>query len=400
MRNARPNWLSLLSERARRDAALVVGVMSGTSADGVDAALVEIRGQGHETRLRELSLCSVPYPQEIRERLFRLFAGEGNVEEICRLNVEVAEVFADAVSQVIRAAGVPVEDVLAVGSHGQTVWHIPRTATLQIGEPAVIAARTGIPVVSDFRAADVAHGGEGAPLVPYFDWLLFTDHDKGRALQNIGGIANVTHLPPASGSADVLAFDTGPGNALMDAAVAELTDGTRSFDVDGEMASHGSVDEALLETWLKHCYLTKEPPKSTGRELFGVQFAKNRIAQARTRGLSDADILATLTAFTARSIADAYAHFLLRRGRLDEVIVSGGGSKNPTLMRFFVDALSEKGIRVQFRSPEEWGVRAQAKEAMAFALFARESLLGIPTNLPSVTGAERAVVLGTVTPAG
>jgi anhydro-N-acetylmuramic acid kinase len=254
-------------------------------------------------------------------------------------------------------------------------------------------------VVSDFRSADIAFGGEGAPLVPYLDWLLLTDSEKGRAVQNIGGIANVTYLPPSAEPSEVLAFDTGPGNALLDAAVTILTDGRERFDRDGARATRGTVDETLLRRWLEHPYFAWEPPKSTGRELFGVAFARERLVEAFSRGLSGDDALATLTALTAESLAEAYRRFLLPRGRIDEVIVAGGGTKNPLLMRLFREGLASRGLTPRFRPPEDFGLRAESKEAVAFALLAREMLAGVCGNLPSVTGASRPVILGSLTPA-
>jgi anhydro-N-acetylmuramic acid kinase len=401
----RGNWLFSLAEGARRDTVLVGGLMSGTSADAVDAALVELAGHGRGTRVREVAFASRLYPPDVRAGLFDLFAGRGSVREVCALNVAVAETFACAALDAMARANLLPSDVLVWGSHGQTVWHTPPSArdgiagTLQIGSPAVIAARTGIPVVSDFRAADMALGGEGAPLVPYFDWLLLTDRQKSRAVQNIGGIANVTYLPPNATASDVLAFDTGPGNALMDAAVAVLTGGRERFDRDGARASRGTVDPTLLRRWLEHPYFALEPPKSTGRELFGVAFAVERVAEAHSRGLSDDDILATLAALTAESLADAYRRFLVSRGRVDEVIVAGGGAKNPFLMRLFRDALASRGLTPEFRSPEDFGLRAASKEAVAFALLARETVAGVCGNLPSVTGASRPAILGSITPA-
>lgn len=398
------NWLLALAEGVREERILVGGLMSGTSADAVDAVLVELSGWGRETRIREVVFVSVSYPSEVRERLFALFSGRGDVREICALNMAVGETFAVAALEAMARASVTSSEVLVWGSHGQTIWHVPPSAkektpgTLQLGSPAVIAVRTGVPVVSDFRSADMALGGEGAPLVPYLDWLLLTDAVKSRAIQNIGGMANVTYLPPNAEPTDVLAFDTGPGNALLDAAIVAFSEGAETFDRDGVRASRGRVEPNLLERWLEHPYFALKPPKSTGRELFGVAFAMECVAEARSYGLSEEDTLATLTALTAESLADAYERFLRPRGGVDEVIVSGGGAKNPLLMRLFREGLASRGMRPKFRTPEEFGLRVSSKEAVAFAVLARETIAGICGNLPSVTGASRPAILGSLTP--
>ena len=397
------DWLTSLSRRAQQPTVIVVGLMSGTSADGIDAVVAELTDDRARTRVRELAFTETSYPPDTRARLFRLFRGEGNVAEVCALNVLIAESFADAVLSALTSAQVDGSDILAVGSHGQTVWHQPPSAgqkpfaTLQLGDPSVIAARTGIPVVSDFRSADVALGGEGAPLVPYLDWLLFRDDARGRVLQNIGGIANATYLQPNAAPDDVIAFDTGPGNALMDAAVSILTDGSETFDRDGIRAATGNVLPDLLAELMRDPYLVAHLPKSTGRERFGEPFVREWLSRVDNHPAND--LIATLTAFTAESLADAYTRFLASRGRIDEVIVSGGGAKNPTLIRLFQDALKRRELTPTFRSPDEWGVRAESKEAVAFAVFARETLRGVPANLPSVTGASRCAILGSVTPA-
>lgn len=399
------SWLLALAEGVQRERILVGGLMSGTSADAVDAVLVELSGWGQKTRVREVTFVSVPYPSGVRERLFALFAGRGDVREVCALNVAVGETFAVAALEAMARASVMSSEVLVWGSHGQTVWHAPPSAgekvpgTLQLGSPAVIAARTGVPVVSDFRSADMALGGEGAPLVPYVDWLLLTDTVKSRAVQNIGGIANVTYLPSNAEPPDVLAFDTGPGNALVDAAVAAFSGGAEMFDRDGICASRGRIEPNLLKRWLEHPYFALEPPKSTGRELFGVAFAMECVAEARSSGLSEEDTLATLTALTAESLANAYERFLRSRGGVDEVVVSGGGAKNPFLMRLFREGLASRGMRPKFRTSEEFGLGVSSKEAVAFAVLARETIAGVCGNLPSVTGASRPAILGSITPA-
>ncbi len=376
----------------------VVGLMSGTSADGVDAAVVEIEGSPPALKVDLLSFTFVPFEREQRARIFALFdPATSDVESICRMNFALGEWFAAAALQAIADAGLMPDDVDLIGSHGQTIYHAvdaePR-ATLQIGEAAVIAARTGITTVADMRVADVAVGGEGAPLVSYVDWLLFRHPTRVRAVQNIGGIANVTYLPADDDPAGVLAFDTGPGNMLIDDAVRRVTSGRSTFDRDGRLAARGEVDEGMLAWLMEHPYLARRPPKTTGREQFGVSFGDRVWEQARQRGLEPVDVIATLTAFTAASIADAYRRFLPCMP--DEVIVGGGGANNPTL----VAMLRQRLHPARVTSHRDLGMSDDAKEAVAFAVLAYETLHGRPGNLPSCTGARRQVVLGKIVPGG
>ncbi|MEO2004147.1 MAG: anhydro-N-acetylmuramic acid kinase, partial [Candidatus Poribacteria bacterium] len=365
------DWLSPLAAGAAREAGVYVGLMSGTSADGIDVAVVElIDGESP----RELAFHSAPYSVSLRERVLRAIAGEAGPAEINQLHAVVGEAFGQATKMILDAGGMRPADMVAIGSHGQTVWHqpptktAPRGATLQLGNPAVIAARAGIPVVSDFRSADMAQGGEGAPLAPYLDWMVFSHPTKRRALQNIGGIANVTFLPTGSEPAAVIAFDTGPGNALMDVAVAEVSGGELSMDIDGSMAAAGTPNETLLAAWMREPYLQRRPPKSTGREHFGKAYALRCVEEGGRAGCVGVDLVATLTEFTARSIADAYATFF--PAPPDEIIVSGGGKLNPTLMRALRAALDARGIIAPFCASEDWGVGAESKEAVAFAVLA------------------------------
>jgi anhydro-N-acetylmuramic acid kinase len=371
---------------------IVIGLISGTSADGAAGAAVRLEGAPPALRWELLAFRNTSYPPVLRAEVFRAFRPETSaVDQICALNVRLGHAFADAVSQVAADAGLALEQIDLVGSHGQTVWHIPTGAeasTLQLGEPAVIAERTGIPVVSGFRARDMAAGGQGAPLVPYLDRLLFADATLARALQNIGGIGNVTFLAPP---APEIAFDTGPGNMLIDYAAAQATEGAWEFDHDGVLASGGTVDASLLSDLLEEPYLRLPPPKTTGRERFGVQFGAQVWERGKARNLTDADIVATLTAFTAHSIARAYRDFLPRWP--DEVIVSGGGALNPTLM-----AMLRAVIPARVLTTGDFGLPVEAKEAVAFAVLAYETWHGRPGNLPSATGARHPVVLGSITP--
>lgn len=397
-----------------REGDICVGLMSGTSADAIDAAVVRIAGAGATAHLELLGFSTVPLPPEVRRELFLVFdQAERAVERLCSLNVVLGELFASAALVACRQTGVPLDQVFVIGSHGQTVWHQPERdptlplsapSTLQIGEPAVIAERTGARVMANFRAADIAAGGQGAPLVPYFDWVTLRHPGRSRAVQNIGGIANVTYLPAGGDIEDVRAFDTGPGNALIDGVVTLLTGSAATFDADGRLAAQGSIDEGLLARLLADPYLDRPPPKTTGRERYGLSLCRRLLeetglpegvlagpaapAPLRQRAFN---LVATVTAFTARSIAEAYRRWL---PPIDEVIVSGGGSRNPVLLSMLRTALEP----IPVVTLEAYGLDSRAKEAMAFALLAHDGLLGLPTNVPGATGARRRVILGTLTP--
>jgi anhydro-N-acetylmuramic acid kinase len=380
-----------------RPARLVVGLMSGTSADGSDAALVEIAGSGLETRARLLAHVTTPYPRSLRERIFAL--GEADSAELCDLDVLLGEAFGEAVRAVCTAAHRPVADVDLIGSHGQTAAHRPRSAgllgaTLQIGEPAVIAERTGKPVICDFRVRDVAAGGEGAPLVPLVDHLLFRAPGIKRAIQNIGGIANVSLVGETLD--EVIAFDTGPGNMTLDAVARAASRGLEGYDVEGRRAARGRIDAALLADLHRHPYLAVPPPKSTGREIFGRAFVYPLLDRWATREPSTAggapldDLLATLTRFTAETIARAYREHLPVFP--DEVYLCGGGAQNPTLRAHLAELCAPAPVR----DTAALGIDPQAKEAVAFAVLANETLFGHPGNVPSATGASGPRVLGKI----
>lgn len=371
---------------------IVVGLMSGTSADGTDAAVVELWGAPPALGWKLLKHVARPHPADLRREIFAAFRPEtGAVDRLCRLNFSLGRAFAAAALAAIAAAGLRPDQVDLIGSHGQTVWHIPTgpdASTLQLGEPAVIAELTGITTVSNFRTRDMAAGGQGAPLAPYLDQLLFAHPTLARAVQNIGGIANVTYL---AGDA-VIAFDTGPGNMLMDYAAGRATDGVWACDRDGALAAQGRVDATLLAELMAEPYLKLPPPKTTGRERFGAQFGAAVWERAAAAGLTPCDIVATLTAFTARTIAQAYRDFLPRLP--DEVIVSGGGAANPTLLAMLRAELPAARVVTS----DALGLPGAAKEAVAFAVLAYETWHGRPGNLPAATGAQRAVVLGSITP--
>lgn len=391
------DWAALRA----KDPKVVVGLISGTSADGIDAAVVRIHGAGSSTRVQLLHDLTVPYPPDDRRELFALFSPPtGTVDRICALGFRLGELLAQAAAQAIAAAGLRAGGVDLVGSHGQTIYHIPPTpghagSTLQIGEPAIIAERTGIPVVADFRVRDMAAGGHGAPLVPYADYLLFRDAHRSRASQNLGGIGNVTYLPASGGIDAVMAFDTGPANMVINGVVELVTGGAQEFDRDGVMAAAGTPDRRLVEALLEDPYFSLAPPKTTGREKFGRPYAAELLASGRRAGLSDADIVATATMLTVESIARAYRRFLLPRGGIDDVVVGGGGSSNPVLLAWLAQALAP----AQVKTTDEWGIPSKTKEAVAFAILANEAVTGNPSNVPAATGAAHPVVLGKLIPA-
>ncbi|MHC4952443.1 MAG: anhydro-N-acetylmuramic acid kinase [Planctomycetota bacterium] len=372
---------------------LVLGLLSGTSADGIDAALVRVHGHGLDTKTEVLGFRTQPFPDVHRERILTL--GDANAETICRYNFILGELFASAGLALLEEAGVAREAVDLVGSHGQTVVHVPRGshekgATLQIGEGDVIAERLGVPVVSDFRTRDVAAGGEGAPLAAYVDFLLFQRAGPPRLTLNLGGIANLTLVSHVV--EDVFAFDTGPANMPMDEAVRLLTDGKEHFDRDGKRAAEGRVDENLLAKLSTHPYLALAPPKTTGREMFGKPFV---LPLLRGKGASTAhDVIATLTAFSAHSVARAVKEFVLPRHRPTEVLVSGGGVHNPVLMSHLSRLLPMMAVRTL----DAVGLDPDAKEALLFAVLANETIHGNPNNHPGATGAQWPVVLGKISP--
>jgi len=393
--------------------ALCIGLISGTSVDGIDAALVEIEGHAQENHLHLRAFTTYPYPEDVRSELLGLYDDQAQaVVRICSLNTVIGGLFADAAMAICEQAGVDIRQVEVIGSHGQTVWHQPAhdptmtlsvPSTLQIGESAIITARSGVPVIADFRVADMAVGGQGAPLAPYFDWAVFGDPERSRAIQNIGGIGNVTWLPAGAAIDQVIAFDTGPGNILMDGIVSLLTGGEQAFDRDGLLAAAGIVDRAMLGGLLADPYLRQAPPKTTGRERYGLEQCRDLIERAGLGleagilptatddiGQRCRDLIATVTAFTAHSIADAYRDWL--PALPDDVLVNGGGCRNPTLMVMLAALLPASTVA----ATDAVGIDGDAKEAMLFALMAHDALAGYPTNVPSATGASRAIPLGKI----
>ncbi len=373
-----------------------MGLMSGTSADGVDAALVEIEGSGVDTRLRLIEFTTYPFSEDVRDRVFQLFLpSDCSVEDVCEMNFILGNVFAQAALDVIKRAGLGTSQVDLIGSHGQTICHLPDSpvpSTLQIGEPAVIAQRTGIVTVGDFRVADVAAGGQGAPLVPYVDFLLLRDSEKSRAIQNIGGISNVTVLPAGGGVDDILAFDTGPGNMIIDEVMRIITDGQKSYDHNGEMAAKGAPNGDLLQKMLSHPFIHRPPPKTTGREEFGAHFVRELFDAAKQQRISSVDLLATVTAYTVECIYQNYKRFILPKYDISDILISGGGLCNLTLM----NGLREKFNPIPVKSVEDFGLVSDAKEAIAFAVLANETIHGNTSNVPGATGADHPVILGKI----
>lgn len=451
------NELLLLRQKSPKK---VIGLMSGTSADGIDACLAEVCGNGINTKINVIACDTYPYDGNTRAAILETCSPEtGTVDKVCQLNFYLGKLFADAAISIASKASVPLREVDLIGSHGQTIYHLPnpvlrqgsgglfahppqscgvsspgecegkeakdvsrergiedkeaftqgqplkdgdRTlnirhlrSTLQIGEPSVIAYETGVTTVADFRPGDMAAGGQGAPLIPYVDFILFRDKEKGRALQNIGGIANVTFLPPDCSIPDVIAFDTGPGNMIVDRITEIITGNVHHFDEGGNFAARGAVDKHLLAGLLAHPYLSKRPPKTTGREEFGRLFADNLYKNASSSGVRDIDILATVTAFTAQTIADSYMRWILPRYHLSEVIISGGGSRNSTMKKFLGHYLASS---IKIHTIDAYGIASGAKEALAFAILANETISGNPNNVIAATGAREAVVMGKIIP--
>ena len=386
----------------------VIGLMSGTSSDGIDAVLTEIVGSSDGPRMRQFGFESVPWPPRDRELIGRLMAGKGATRDVSRAGFQLGEQFASAALRVADSSGLSIDEIDLIGSHGQTVWHEVEESgtvqsTLQIGEAAVIAERTGVTTVADFRVADVAAGGQGAPLIPIFDRIFLRPPAAMggcRAVQNIGGIGNVSFLPPEGCSAPTVAFDTGPGNVLIDWAAARATDGALQFDRDGELAASGRCADKLVERWLTHPYYHHSPPKSTGRELFSSSLAEKYCLEAAEAGLSMTDFAATVTELTAASIAESYRLFAPMP--VVEMVVCGGGARNPVLLhriKALADLRCGRDVAL-VRYGDVAGVPGDedSKEALGFALLAWLAVRGEGGNVPESTGANGVRVLGKITP--
>jgi anhydro-N-acetylmuramic acid kinase len=381
---------------------LVLGMMSGTSADGIDVALARISGAPPKLNAKLLGHTSVKFPSALRKEILRVAEQQPiSVGELSRLNFCLGELFADAAIAACRKFRVAPKRISLIGSHGQTIFHQGRpvpylgretASTLQIGEPSIIAARTGITTVGDFRPADIALGGQGAPLVPYADYLLYRDAKLGRVALNLGGIANITVLPRAAKPQQVFAFDTGPANMLVDALVMHFTRGRKRFDKDAALATQGRSFPALLDDLMRDPYLKLAPPKSTGREYYGHAYLTKLLALGRRHRAKPNDLIRAATIFTALSIVDALNRFVLPKTKIHQLIVSGGGAHNPLILAQLSTALP--GIKVLPSS--QLGIPEDAKEAFAFALLAFETFHQRPANLPSATGARGPAILGKI----
>jgi anhydro-N-acetylmuramic acid kinase len=375
--------------------------MSGTSLDGVDVAIVDITGSGYKAKINVLTSHSVPYPRKVREALLAVSNANTLTGDISRLNFVLGELYAEALEETAERAQIPMSSIKLVGCHGQTIFHEGQgsqflgkkvASTFQIGESTVISEKTGIDVISNFRERDVAAGGKGAPLVPYLDYMLIRHRGRGRVAINIGGIANLTAIPPNTNTDRVIAFDTGPGNMVIDQLMSRITAGQQCYDRDGVMAASGTIDAKLLAKLLRDKFFRAKPPKTAGREQYGSEY----VSKLLDTELSSEDLIATATALTAESIASAVRNFVLPEMRVDEVFVSGGGVHNTTLMKMLRKALDPMPVM----ESTEVGLDVDAKEAIAFAVMAYETAHCRPSNVPAATGAKRPVILGKVTQNG
>ncbi|MHA2887377.1 anhydro-N-acetylmuramic acid kinase AnmK [Bacillus cereus] len=376
----------------------IAGVMSGTSLDGIDVALVHIDGSGVDSKVELIHFTTVPFCNDMKNDIQQALSIENsNVQLICSLNFKLGLRFANAVKEVCKEANFPLRQLDLIGSHGQTIYHQPQQdggmipSTLQIGEPAIIAYETNTTVISNFRTMDMAAGGQGAPLVPYSEIILYRHQTKNRLLQNIGGIGNVTVIPSQLSEKSVIAFDTGPGNVVMDEVCQRLFQ--LSYDQNGNIAKQGVVVEEVLTYCMNHPFLKMNPPKSTGREQFGEEFVSELLKRFEKH--SKENILTTVTRFTASSIVYHYKEFILPYYEIDEVILGGGGSYNDTLVEMIRHGLKEEKCALFLQ--EDIGYSSEAKEAIAFAILANETYHRNPSNVPSATGAKESVVLGNIT---
>jgi len=392
--------LQPLIKLANKNEKFVVGLMSGTSMDGIDAALVNIKNNGSDTEIDLINFQTFPYPDQLRDELLKISQpGQGSVDKICRLNFVVGEYFADAVLELCKQSNINVSYIDLIGTHGQTIHHLPDSirylnktirSTLQIGEPAVVANRIGCITVANFRSADMAQGGQGAPLVPYFDYIIFNSKQFNRVILNIGGIANITILKKNSTVSNVLAYDTGPGNMVVNALMKILYN--KEYDEDGVVALMGTISDELLTSLLQHSFFKKPIPKSTGRAEFGKPFVEQILAANNKLKLKPEDIIATVTELTARTIAQSLKFSQLPIDEVDQLIMSGGGIYNKAI----IHSLSEYFFNSEILLTDDFNINGDAKEAICFAVLANETIAGFPTNLPSVTGAKTPTILGSI----
>jgi anhydro-N-acetylmuramic acid kinase len=381
---------------------LVLGIMSGTSADGIDVALARISGAPPDLNAKLLGHTSAKFPPAVRKVILRVAEQQPiSAGEFSQLNFRLGEIFAEAAVTACRKFRIPLGKISLIGSHGQTIFHqgrpvsylgAPTASTLQIGEPSIIAARTGITTVADFRPADIALGGQGAPLVPYADYPLYRHPKLGRVSLNLGGIANVTVLPPAAKPHQVFAFDTGPANMLIDALVNHFTRGRQRFDANAHLAFQGRSIPALLDELMRDPYLKLPPPKSTGREYYGAAYVQKLLALGRRYRAKPNDLIRAATIFTALSIVDALNRFVLPKIKIHQLIVSGGGAQNPVILAQISAALPS----IEILPSSRLSIPEDAKEAFAFALLTYETFHHRPSNLPSATGARGPAILGKI----
>lgn len=374
-----------------------VGLMSGTSLDGIDAALVKIKGVQENTKLELIAFITVPISSHIKDEIKRACSEKkSSVDLICSLNFKLGYLFSEAAKKVCDKGNIELKKLDFIASHGQTIYHIPKnrgnfvSSTLQIGEPAVIAYETGVKVISNFRVMDMASGGEGAPLVPYSEYILYGSNQENIALQNIGGIGNVTVIPKSGNIEDIFAFDTGPGNMIIDEVCQRLFH--VNYDVNGHIAARGKIQSDMLNELMAHSHIKALPPKTTGREDFGQQFADRLLRKYKDK--RSEDILATVTMFTAKSIAENYKNFIMNKIDLNKVIIGGGGVHNKTLLGYLKNELP--GIHIV--TQDQIGLSSDAKEAIAFVVLGNETLHNNFSNVPGATGAKERVILGNITP--
>ncbi len=390
--------METIAHIAQKKERLIVGTMSGTSTDGTDVALLKISGCRLTTKFDVVAFDAYAYPEELLQRIFAVYPPNlVTGEQIARLSFDIAENQADAILHLISKANFRPEDIDLISLYGLTLFHgspnrekgIPGTHLI-IGEPAVVMERTGITVLADLRNQDVAVGGEGCPLVPYADWVIFRDRKLGRAVQNIGGIGNVTGVRPMAEIDDLIAFDTGPGNMVIDGLIKIFTNGRERFDRNGAMAAQGKVNEDLLNELMDAPFIQRKPPKSSGREDFGDQYCQWLLQRARAREISDTDLVATATALTAQSMAENYRRYVAPLFKIDEVILAGGGVHNATLVRMIRERLAP----IKVLTHEDFGINSDAKEAIAWAIMGNDTIQGKTVNVPSATGSQRRALLG------
>jgi len=387
-----------LEELFKKDPKLIIGLMSGTSVDGIDVVLLKVHGNGRNTKFEQIEFDTYPFPEGMKEFVLKnSIKDTSNVEDICRLHMLYPQLYAEAIFKLCKKAGVDISQIDLIGNHGQTIHHLPKpyemfghtvTSTLQIGDNSALAKLTGVVTVGNFRTADMAVGGQGAPLVPYFDYIIFSSDKNNRGLLNIGGISNMTVLPKNCTVKDVLAFDCGPGNMIIDGLMKKLF--SLNFDKDGEIASKGKLNNNLFEFLKGHEYYYIKPPKSTGREIFGEKYI-DRILQL-FGDIPKEDIIRTVTEITAWSVFFSYDNFMKSETEIDELLVSGGGAHN----KFLMELLQKYFGKTKVMKIEEYGYSSDAKEAICFAILANETISGNPSNVPRTTGAKEAVILGDI----